>query len=197
MKQSNQAYLSQNHFADWLQSPEKMMQRKRNELPELTEEEKKNCDFGHIIHTMAQLQYRDGIEPVDERTIETYQSQSRALLGARIPLFEAQFEYDGLFARIDIMLPEDDDSWELIEVKSAKEIHEDWVRYTAFLYYVCVNAGIKFSKCSIMHLKSYIDGHTPLEETFDKTEITSKVLMLQPEIEGNIKDMRENLKQRE
>ena len=195
MSKSNKPYLSQNHFADWMQSPKKMLKRCQGKPEELTEEQQKLCKFGHRIHTMAQLLYRDGIEPIDERTIETYQTQSMALLKARIPLFEPQFEYDGLFARIDIMLPVDNDSWELIEVKSAKKIHEDWIRYTAFLYYVCINVGIKVSKCSIMHLKGYIHDDVSIEETFDKTDITGMVLELQKEIKANIKQMRETFKQ--
>jgi hypothetical protein len=190
MKESKNPYLSQNHFTDWLESPEKMLKRCNKNNSQLTEASKKLCDFGNMIHNRAKLSYPNGIEPTDNRTIDTYQSQSLALLKAGIPVFEPQFQYDGLFARIDILSLTTDDTWELIEVKSAKNIHEDWIKYTAFLYYVCINAGIKISKCSIMHLQEYIYDNTPLDKTFDKTDITGKVINLQEEIVENIKQMR-------
>ena len=190
----NKPYLSQNHFLDWLNSPDQMLKRCRNNAIKLTKEQQAFCDFGHSIHAKAQLLYPDGIEPVDDRTFLTFKTQSLALLKARIPLFEPQFQYDGLAAKIDILVPIDDDSWELIEVKSAKKINKDWIAYTAFLYYVCINSGIKISKCSIMHLKGYINDSTPLDEIFDKTDITKQVKKLQGTIVDTICEMRKALK---
>ena len=193
----NKIYLSQNHFMDWLQSPDQMLKRCNKNSSKLSEKAQKFCDFGTMIHHRVKLLYPDGIEPTDNRTIETYQSQSKALLKANIPLFEPQFQYDGLFARLDILLPTDGGTWELIEVKSAKNVHDDWVKYTAFLYYISINAGVNISKCSILHLKKYITADIPLNQIFDKTDITDRVINMQNEIVENIEQMREFVKNKE
>ena len=45
-----------------------------------------------------------------------------------------------------------------------------------------------------MHLEGFIDKNTPLDKTFDKTNITCKVIDLQKEIVENIEQMREIVK---
>jgi len=187
MKNGKKICLSQNHFAEWLESPEKMAEWQKHKKRKLTEEEKRLCDFGHEIHSKAKLLYPEGIEPCDNRNFDSRLKQSEALLKAGIPLFEPLFAFDNLSVQVDILNPLEDGSLELLEVKSAKNISEEWIKYTAFQYYVCQKADIKISKVSMMHLKGYIDlQNTPLDEIFDKTDITDKVIELQGEIESII-----------
>ena len=186
-----QIHLSQNHFADWMQSPDIMVKRCRRKTEELTDEQKKLCEFGHMIHSRAKLLYPEGIEPCDNRNFESRMMQSKALLKARIPLFESLFDFNGISAQTDILLPADNDSWELIEVKSNKTVHDTSIQYAAFQYYVCVKTGVKISKVSIMHLKSWVDKNTPLDQIFDKTDITDRVVELQDDTEKNIEKMKE------
>ena len=182
MQTANKKSLSQNHYLRWITESK----------AEMTEEDKKNCEFGHSLHKKAHLLYPNSIEPCDNRSFDSRLEQSEALLKARLPLLEPLFLFDNLSVQVDILNPLSDGTWELIEVKGKKDLLDEWIKYTAFQYYVCINAGVKVSKVSILHLQRYVTENTPLEKIFDKTDITDKVMELQEEIKSEVNRMRED-----
>jgi hypothetical protein len=85
---------------------------------------------------------RDGFQRVFEQSME--------LLPQRRPLFEAGYTADGLFALVDLLLPDGDGrTWRLVEVKSAasvKDYHRDDL---AIQVYILERSGVPLSGASV------------------------------------------------
>lgn len=189
-------FLSQNTFKYYLENPElaRMWHHDRQNMPKPSPEEQKNLDFGHYIGKKAKELYPDGFEETRNLDInEHLENSMRLIKEQRIPLFELGFELDGNYARPDIMLPSENDSWELIEVKGTSHVHENDVKYTAYMYYVITSLGIKISRSYLMLLSKWVDTKTEIKahEVLKKTDISEKVIGLQGYIKDAIASMRE------
>lgn len=92
-------------------------------------------------------------------------------------IFEAGFIVDDLYARIDILVPNTDKSWDIVEVKSGTKVKDEHIYDVAFQKYVCERAGISINKCHLLHLNgSYVkEGQINLNELFVKENISDKV----------------------
>ena len=194
-KYGGQPYLSQNNFNDWLKDPDlvRVWHHERDKMPKPTPEVQKLLDFGHVMHAKAHELYPDGFEETRNLSYpEHLENSMKLILERRIPLFELGFQFDNIYARPDIMVPVEKDTWDMIEVKAAPGVHEDCVKQVAFMYYVTVKCGIKISKCYLMHLKKglYARPEMPAIDIFEKTDITEKVSGLQEYIQNSIVAMR-------
>lgn len=69
------------------------------------------------------------------------------LLPKRLPLFKVGIAYDGGFARLDILIPDENETWQIIEVKSCTSMKDVNVLDLAFQKYLCEGVGLKISKC--------------------------------------------------
>jgi hypothetical protein len=83
-------------------------------------------------------------------------------------------------------------AWDLIEVKAAPAVYEDFVKYVAFLYYVIVRADVKINRCYLMHLKKGIYARPEMlaEDIFEMIDVTDRVLALQGFVQQGISSMR-------
>ena len=192
-------FLSQNTFKYYLENPElaRMWHHERHNMPKPSPEVQKFLDFGHQMHAKAHDLYPDGLEETRKLSYKEHLANSMILIRERrIPLFELGFEFDGNYARPDIMLPSENDSWELIEVKATSHVHDSDVKYTAYLYYVITNLGIKISRAYLMLLTKYVNTESEVKasDVLKKKDITSKVLELQGYIKDAIASMREIVK---
>ncbi|MBN1864262.1 MAG: hypothetical protein JW808_05120 [Victivallales bacterium] len=188
-------FLSQNNFRDWLANPElvKKGRQKGGNLPPRSAEELKLLSFGHEMHRKAHELYPDGFEDARELSYHGHLENSMRLIREkRIPLFELGFEFERCYARPDIMLPGSDGGWDMIEVKSTSHLHENDIKYVAYLYHVVASLGIKVSRSYLMLLKKgrYVNAQMPVKEIFEKTDITEAVIALQSDIGRYIPEMR-------
>jgi len=191
-------FLSQNTFKNYLENPElaRMWHHERHNMPKPSPEVQKFLDFGHQMHAKAHDLYPDGLEETRKLTYKEHLENSMKLIQERrIPLFELGFEFDGNYARPDIMLPSENDSWELIEVKATSHTYDNDVKYTAYMYYVITSLGIKISKSYLMLLKKglYVQPEMKAKDIFAKTDITEKVIGLQEYISEAIILMRKEV----
>ncbi|MBC8060993.1 MAG: DUF2779 domain-containing protein [Clostridiaceae bacterium] len=92
-------------------------------------------------------------------------------------IFGAGFKAFNLYARVDILVPSEDDGYDLIEVRSSTKVKDEFIYEVAFQKYVCEKAGLKIKECKVMHLyDSYIKkGETNLNELLVTINITEKV----------------------
>lgn len=106
-------------------------------------------------------------------------------------IFEAGIQEDNLYARIDILVPNDNDTWDIVEVKSGTKVENKHIYDVAFQKYVCERAGITINQCYVLHLNSsYIrKGEIDLEKLFIKENVTVNV----EEVYGNIPQLIEDL----
>ena len=127
-KYGGQPYLSQNNFNDWLKDPDlvRVWHHERDKMPKPTPEVQKLLDFGHVMHAKAHELYPDGFEETRNLSYpEHLENSMKLILERRIPLFELGFQFDNIYARPDIMVPVEKDTWDMIEVKAAPGVHED------------------------------------------------------------------------
>ena len=73
--------------------------------------------------------------------------------GAQV-LFEGAFIFDDVLVLADVLLKNNDNSWDLIEVKSTTSVKPLHISDLAIQKYVIKGAGLKVNKTHIMHLNS-------------------------------------------
>ena len=129
--------------------------------PELREDSataQMNFMIGYAVGDIAQQLY----DPNENRQIIDAQTEgypqafarTQALLTANRPIFEAGFCAEGGMAFADIMLPNADGSWRMVEVKSStsvKDYHKDDI---AIQSYIAKNAGVNLSNVALAHIDS-------------------------------------------
>ena len=135
--------------------------------------------MGHEVGTRAQQQYPDGL-PVDAEYYEKQKAlhtTTEAVASGKNALFEPAFLHDNVFIRIDILRPNDNASWDLIEVKSVLTVSDTHIIDAAVQRYVAEGAGLAINKCFIMHLNR--DCTFPdLSNLFTLDDVTLQVATL-------------------
>ena len=158
---------------------------------------------GHEVGNLAKSLFPDGIEMEHGIDIEAELARARELTGlinaapqesplfTRRTLFEPAFTYKNSFARADILKPAPDNSWDIIEVKSASAIKDINIHDISFQKYCYEGAGLKINKCFLMYLnKEYIRyGPVDARQLLVAEDVTVQAEMLQSSVEENIARM--------
>ncbi len=155
-------------------------------------------NWGHFIGEKAKAYFPGGVE----NTVQDFNCHlqtSLAWLKRKIPLFEVAYMADNLYARPDVIRPNDDGSWDIIEVKCNTEIHEINVRDIAYQHFVLTRAGLKIKNLFLMHPKPEIKvgrGSEPAE-IFVLDEVTCRAAKYLPELAENVRRIRVACAQKE
>lgn len=164
----------------------------KSELPPVDDATQVLFDQGHDVGEWAKKVFPKGIDVPWEIGYDEVIKQSQELLSKRIPLFEAGFQFNNAYSRIDVLKPVGNDEWDIIEVKSGTKIDPS-VNYhdVSFQKFCCEGAGLKIRKCFLMHInKEFVkDGDINPNKLFVIEDITEKVDELLPFVEGKIVDM--------
>jgi hypothetical protein len=106
-------------------------------------------------------------------------------------IFQAGFKVDSLYSRIDILVPNSDESYDIVEVKNSTKVKDQHISDVAFQKCVCEKAGVSISQCYVLHINgSYVkDGEINLNELFVKENITDKVEEFYPHIPQLIEEL--------
>ena len=170
----------------------KLLWKKLNEpeaFPKIDPTSLSNFEQGHRIGKLAKQLYPGGIE-VTERMGQraTMVGATKDLLEKRVPLFEAAFAYDGGYAQVDILVPDGEEAWRIIEVKSGTDVKDEHVLDVAFQLHVCRGAGLKITGCAILHVDSdYVrEGEVDPAQLFREEDVTTQAADLVPEISDKI-----------
>ena len=153
---------------------------------ELTEQQKTIFAAGHEVGQLACHLFPGGVMvPFEGLTVqEQIIMTAQAIADGQETIYEASFEYDGIFVKVDI-LRKDGEAWDIYEVKSAtsvKPVNEDDV---ALQLYVLSQAGIKVGKVYLVHLnKEYTrHGEIEVEQLFSMTDLTDIAQLKQGEVQ--------------
>ena len=84
-------------------------------------------DQGHLVGELAKKLFPDGID-VPQSNFRRNIDQTIRLMKERKPLFEAGILSGNLYSRVDILYPADDESWDIIEVKSSTSVKDVHIR---------------------------------------------------------------------
>lgn len=120
-------------------------------------------DTGHEVGELACRRYPGGhFVAHDHRHIDEALDETRTVIaeGTAPALFEAAFEYQGLFARADVIERLPGGGWRLVEVKSTTRLKDVFVLDVAFQLWVLRGAGLDVRDAGVLTLdRSYVyDG---------------------------------------
>ena len=114
------------------------------------------------------------------------------VIGQRVPLYEPAFEFNSGFVRVDILVPDGEDSWEIVEVKSGTSIKDQNLHDVAFQKYVCEGAGLKISGCYIMYVNNQYEreGEVEPEKLLVAEEVSDRIMGLSKTIPGRLEELK-------
>ena len=195
------AFLSKSKYMDGLRCPKLLWYEfnRRKDLPPFNPEVLEIMKQGQIVGGIAQMLFPGGIKI--ERDFNPNETNRRSVQASRSrkPLFEAGFTYKGCYALADILVPGEDGSWDLIEVKSSSSVKNEHYADVAFQKYVYDGAGIKIRQCYLMHLnRDYVhQGKLAVDRLFKRADISVEVLELIPAVEKMIESLKTMLGDKE
>ena len=166
---------------------------------EISEDRKKIFTQGTNIGIYAREVYPGG-ELINENPRQTSQAiehtvtaMDKAKPGDAI--YEAAFEVDNIVVRADIILKNKDNSWDLIEVKSAKSVKDINIRDVAIQTYVMEKSGCVVNNIHLMHMAPEFQYDAPdwsnISNNFVKADIKQASREFIEQIPQYINEMKE------
>ncbi len=163
-----------------------MMFHQPERLPEHDAATKLIFDQGHEVGHLAKTLFPSGISLSEEfsRNIK----ETAEALKQRKPLFEAGLVAGNLYARADILVPVENNEWDIVEVKSSTKIKDEHIEDVSFQKYCYTQAGLAIRKCFLMHINNTYVKHGAINpaELLVQEEITAQVDMCIPSVPGKV-----------
>ena len=160
----------------------------RELIPEVPPSLQAVFDTGHEVGRLATQLYPGGvlIEEPYYRHKQAVQSTIKAMQDPDVKaIYEAAFVYDGVRIRVDILEQSENDSWNLVEVKSSTSVHKVYYPDVAVQHYVLEGCGLKIKCAGILHINNqyvYDGQNLDLESFFAFEDLTDQSISMQPEI---------------
>jgi len=189
--------LSKSRYLHGLQCPkylwlETWRKELKNEVAESTEE---ILAQGHRVGALARELFPGGVEiPYEGLSIEEQLEQTQTALASHKVIYEASFQYNGVFIKADI-IRKVRGGWELYEVKSSGELKATHYDDLAIQYHVISNAGIKITKAHLVHINTaYLrKGKLDPQQLFTIIDLTEDVLERQTSVKKQLAAMKKML----
>ena len=201
MKNKSCLSLSKTKYLDGLKCPKLLWYEynRKDDLPDTDVATQFIMDQGKIVGELAHTLFTGGIILKREHDPAKQAAKSLEALKLRKPLFEAGFVYKHAYALADILNPVGKDAWDLIEVKSASSVKDEYYYDMAFQKYTYEGAGLKIRKCYLMYINNqYVrKGQIEPKKLFATKDITKQCDELMPEVEQGIFEMLEIIKNNE
>jgi hypothetical protein len=181
--------LTKSNYLLGLQCP-KLLWTAKNEkekIPEPDEVAQARFSAGNEVGELAKKLYPEGID-LSGLGFKENIDKTKEALEKRVPLFEAGFMIDNLYARADVLVPTGKDHWDIVEVKSATKVKEVNIDDVSFQKYVYEKAGLKIRNCIVMHINNEFvkNGEIKAEEFFAKRDVLDRVAEKSVDIEKRI-----------
>ena len=168
-------------------------------IPKPDENAQARFDFGRLIEDYAHKIYPDSIDLSGYEFKENIDKTKEFMTSGKI-LFEAGFMIDRLYARSDIIMPnENTNSYDIIEIKSGTKIKPEHIDDLAFQKHVLMKSGYKIEKCCVLNINNkYVkDGDIKPELLLKLTDISLDVEKAYEGIEERIAKMISIIDQKE
>ncbi len=109
--------------------------------------------IGHEVGAAGQSLFPEGvlIEPEDGG-LDAALRMTQDRLDDAVPLFEATFSSEGALVRVDVLAPEADGRWRLIEIKAATSMKEPYYPDCAIQAWVLRAAGLDLASVELAHV---------------------------------------------
>lgn len=150
-------------------------------------------DSGHAIGTLAHQLCPGGVEvPYEGLTHAEQLAMTKKLLAeGSTTIYEATFQHDGIFVKVDI-LHRGAAGWEILEVKESTDVKDVHRSDAAVQLYVLAGAGLEVTKVAIVHIdNTYVRrGDIEVQKLFAVEDITEEARAMQANIPDEVADMR-------
>lgn len=133
--------------------------------------------------------------PYGELSIPEQVARTRELIDAGVPvIYEAAFEVDGLFVKVDILVLRGD-GWEIHEVKSSTEVKPEYHDDLAVQDDVVRRAGLPVKRLCLVCIDNSYVRHGPIDvpRLFASQDVTAEARERQADLPGLIERCRETL----
>lgn len=153
-------------------------------------------DNGTSVGELARNLFKDHITiPFDLDLSKMITATEKALNNESINICEASFSYNSNFCSVDI-LSKKGSTYEIYEVKSSTEVSDIYIDDAGYQYYVLTKLGYNVEKVYIVHINNkYVrHGELELDKLFTKEDVTVLVHERLEEIDKNIKEINEYMK---
>lgn len=167
----------------------------REEIPEPDFSTRFMFNQGFLVGEYAKRLFPDGIDLGKLRDIGEQLVETSRFLTERRPIFEASISSDHVYSRVDILKPAPGNTWDIIEVKSATQLKEEYINDVAFQKYSFLNAGIKIanSYLAVINNQYVRKGEIEPEKLFVIHDISKEVDEALTYIPGRVRGMLEVL----
>lgn len=184
-------FITKSKFLIGLECPRcfwKAMNEKNND--ELSHQQDQIIKQGSQVGELAKSLFSNGIDLSKNNFNENLEA-TKDYLYLDYVIFEGGFKVDNLYARVDILVPNSDESYDIVEVKSSTKVEDRHIYDIAFQKYVCEKSGVSIKECHVLHINnSYIkDGDINLNELFIKENITNEVESIYAQIPMLIEEL--------
>lgn len=156
----------------------------------ITAEQEARFEQGHEVGVRARSRFPAGVlvenPPWDfigslKKTRELLASQTEVI-------FEAAFEYKGLYARADILVfSKETGRWSVFEVKSSLKVKPEQIEDLRLQTWIMVQCGLPLEKLVILHLNPEC-VHPHLETLFVEVDVTEKIREGYKEVRPRLQD---------
>lgn len=145
-------------------------------LPEVNEETQAKFDAGKEIEILARKLHQ-GIDLSEIQDFMENINQTKKAIQERKTIYEAGIMINRLYIRSDVLIPNEDGTWDLIEIKGTTKVKKSHIKDLSFQKHVLELTGMKIRNCFVIHLnnqyvrKDFLD----IGLLFTRTDITKQV----------------------
>jgi hypothetical protein len=144
-------------------------------------------DSGTNVGLLAQQKFSGGIDATDGHDWPNFEcaDTTKYLIGIdQKVIYEATFVFNKVLVAVDILVKNEEGSWDAYEVKSTNSAKEAHITDSAIQYYVMEGCGITLRSMSVMHFdRDYVrQGDLDIKQLFMATDITTEVRDLQADM---------------
>ena len=191
MTGNDELYLSKSLFIRGLQCHKSLYLHKHHQ--ELKDEVPLSRETlfqsGYEVGLMAQNLFPGGITiPYDPDNYDRQVALTKeAIAKGTTTLYEAAFQFDGVFVKVDI-LRKGKDGWDIYEVKSSTSIKDIYIPDAAVQYYVVKGSGLPVSRAFLVHINNqYVrEGEIEVDKLFTINDVTLEVQQMQDTVAGEL-----------
>jgi len=160
-------------------------------------------DTGTNVGELARERFPSGLL-ISEQYYEhglAGESTQKAISNMHVPaIYEAAFTFEDIRVRVDVLRRNDDDTFDIIEVKSSTSVKPDHVPDVAVQLHVVEGAGVVIKNVFLLHIDNkyvYEGGPYELTKLFRMEDITEKARRYLSSISHLLTDMWKTLGQDE
>lgn len=164
---------------------------------EISPDQQAIFDQGSFVGEYARLKFPGGVL-VDNKPWDFFGSlkRTRELLKEETEtIFEAAFEYQGCYARADIIrYSKATKRWTVYEVKSSTKLKDEYVDDVGLQTWIMKNSGLEIEKICVLHINSECI-YPNLEQLFKEVDVTEMLNEKYDQIAINLNRIFSSLKQ--